>query len=113
LKVREDAWDAFTPFRAFTPAVRKMLYTTNSIESINARLRRAVNARGHFQADGVVRLLWLASVNSDKRARKRATRRAQTGRRADHPAKMVEGQRVFGRCEALNELNDVYPGRLR
>jgi hypothetical protein len=32
--VFEDAWDAFTPFLAFSPAVRKLLYTTNAIESL-------------------------------------------------------------------------------
>ena len=62
VKVWEDAWDAFTPFLAFSPPVRRLLYTTNSIESLNYQLRKVTKARGHFPGDdAVVKLLWLAS----------------------------------------------------
>jgi transposase-like protein len=100
---------------AFTPAVRKLLYTTNSIESLNYQLRKVTKARGHFPGDdAVVKLLWLAIVNiEDKRARERIARRAQTGKRSDQPAKLVEGQRVLCWREALGELDNAYPGRLR
>jgi transposase-like protein len=115
VKVFEDAWDDFTPFMTFTPAVRKLLYTTNSIESLNYQLRKVTKARGHFPADdAAVKLLWLAIINiEDKRARERAARREQTGKRSDQPARLVEGQRVMGWREALNELDLAYPGRLR
>jgi putative transposase len=115
VRVWEDAWDAFTPFLAFSPAVRKLLYTTNAIESLNYQLRKVTKARGHFpNDDAVVKLLWLAIINiEDKRARERAARRQQTGKRSDQPARLVEGQRVMGWREALNELDDAYPGRLR
>jgi len=114
-RVFEDAWDAFTPFLAFSPAVRKLLYTTNAIESLNYQLRKVTKARGHFpNDDAVVKLLWLAIINiEDKRARERLARRAQTGKRSDQPARLVEGQRVMGWREALNELDSAYPGRLR
>jgi putative transposase len=114
-RVWEEAWDAFTPFLAFTPAVRKLLYTTNSIESLNYQLRKVTKARGHFPTDdAVVKLLWLAIINiEDKRARERAARRQETGKRSDQPARMVEGQKVMGWREALNELDTAYPGRIR
>jgi putative transposase len=114
-RVWEDAWDAFTPFLAFTPAVRRLLYTTNSIESLNYQLRKVTKARGHFPTDdAVVKLLWLAIINiEDKRARERAARRQQSGKRSDNPARLVEGQRVTGWRDALNELDVAYPGRLR
>jgi putative transposase len=114
-RVFEDAWDAFTPFLAFSPAVRKLLYTTNAIESLNYQLRKVTKARGHFPSDdAVVKLLWLAIINiEDKRARERLARRAQTGKRSDQPARLVEGQRVMGWREALNELDSAYPDRLR
>jgi putative transposase len=114
-RVFEDAWDAFTPFLAFSPAVRKLLYTTNSIESLNYQLRKVTKARGHYPTDdAVVKLLWLAIINiEDKRARERQARRLDTGKRADQPARLVEGQRVMGWREALSELDDAYPGRLR
>jgi hypothetical protein len=60
----------------------------------------------------VVKLLWLAIINiEDKRARERAARRAETGKRSDEPARLVEGQRIMGWREALNELDTAYPGR--
>ena len=115
VRVWEQAWEAFTPFLAFSPAVRKLLYTTNSIESLNYQLRKVTKARGHFpNDDAAVKLLWLAIINiEDKRARERAARRQETGRRSDQPARLVEGQRVMGWREALNELDAAYPGRLR
>jgi len=115
VRVWEQAWDTFTPFLAFSPAVRRLLYTTNAIESLNYQLRKVTKARGHFpNDDAVVKLLWLAIINiEDKRARERAARRAQTGKRSDQPARLVEGQRVMGWREALNELDSAYPGRLR
>jgi putative transposase len=114
-RVFEAAWDAFIPFLAFSPAVRKLLYTTNAIESLNYQLRKVTKARGHFPTDdAVVKLLWLAIINiEDKRARERAARRQETGKRSDQPARLVEGQRVLCWREALSELDRAYPDRLR
>jgi transposase-like protein len=115
VKVRENAWDRFIPFFAFTPGVRKLLYTTNSIESLNYQLRKVTKNRGHFPGDdAVVKLLWLAIINiEDKRARERARRREETGKRHDQPARLIEGQRATGWREALNELDTAYPGRIK
>jgi transposase-like protein len=44
----ERAWPEFVPFLAFPVEIRKLIYTTNAIESLNARFRRAVRRRGHF-----------------------------------------------------------------
>ena len=79
------------------------------------QLRKVTKARGHFpNDDAAVKLLWLAIINiEDKRARERQARRQQTGKRSDQPARLVEGQRVMGWREALNELDIAYPGRLR
>jgi putative transposase len=114
-RVFEAAWDAFTPFLAFSPAVRRLLYTTNTIESLNYQLRKVTKARGHYpNDDAVVKLLWLAIINiEDKRARERLARRQATGKRSDQPARLVEGQRAMGWREALTELDTAYPGRLR
>ena len=115
VKVWEDAWEAFIPFLAFSPPVRKLLYTTNSIESLNYQLRKVTKARGHFPGDdAVIKLLWLAIINiEDKRARERTARRQETGKRSDQPARLIEGQRVMSWREALNELELTYPGRIR
>jgi putative transposase len=58
------AWDKVIPFFAFPPAVRKVVYTTNAIESINARLRKIIKTRGHFPSDdSASKLIWLALRN--------------------------------------------------
>src|SRR5262249_53298644 len=43
-----NAWEQFTPFLAFPPPIRKIVYTTNAIESLNSRFRQACRRRGHF-----------------------------------------------------------------
>lgn len=48
IKLWESAWPEFVPFLPFDKHIRTVVCTTNAIESINARIRRAVNARGHF-----------------------------------------------------------------
>jgi len=58
------AWERVIPFFAFPPAVRKVIYTTNAIESINARLRKIIKTRGHFPSDeAATKLIWLALRN--------------------------------------------------
>ena len=58
------AWDRVIPFFAFPPAVRRVIYTTNAIESINARLRKIIKTRGHFPSDDAAsKLIWLALRN--------------------------------------------------
>ena len=53
-------WVHVIPFFAYPPEVRKMIYTTNSIESLNAKLRRSVRIRGHFPNDeAAMKLIWL------------------------------------------------------
>src|SRR5699024_1272279 len=47
----QDAWERFIPFLEFPPALRKVIYTTNSIESLNYQLRKVIKNRGHFPND--------------------------------------------------------------
>jgi len=61
------AWDRVIPFFAFPPGVRKVIYTTNAIESVNARLRKIIKTRGHFPSDEAAsKLIWLALRNITK-----------------------------------------------
>ncbi|SCD37965.1 Transposase, Mutator family [Streptomyces sp. di188] len=48
VRLWENAWEEFTPFLRFDTEIRRIVRTTNAIESVNARIRRAVKARGHF-----------------------------------------------------------------
>jgi len=58
------SWSQVIPFFAFPPAIRKIIYTTNAIESINAQLRKIIKIRGHFPSDeAATKLLWLALRN--------------------------------------------------
>ena len=53
-------WEQVIPFSACAPAVRKILYTTNAIESSNAQVREAVRVRGHFPSEeAATKLIWL------------------------------------------------------
>ena len=53
-------WAHVIPFFAYPAEVRKMIYTTNAIESLNAKLRRSVRSRGHFPSDeAALKLIWL------------------------------------------------------
>ena len=54
-------WEHITPFFAFSKPVRKLIYTTNSIESLNSGVRKAIRNKGHFPNDeAATKLIWLA-----------------------------------------------------
>jgi putative transposase len=58
------AWTHVIPFFAFPPEVRRVIYTTNALESVNARLRKILKTRGHFPNDvAATKLIWLALRN--------------------------------------------------
>jgi putative transposase len=58
------AWTHVIPFFAFPPEVRRVIYTTNALESVHAQLRKIIKTRGHFPNDeAATKLLWLALRN--------------------------------------------------
>jgi putative transposase len=58
------AWDRVIPFFMFPAEIRRVIYTTNAIESVNARLRKIIKTRGHFPSDDAAsKLIWLALRN--------------------------------------------------
>lgn len=78
IKLWENAWAEFVPFLAFDPEIRSVIYTTNAIESLNARFRRAVKARGHFPSENAaLKCLYLTVISLDPtgRGRQRWTNR--------------------------------------
>lgn len=110
----ENAWERFTPFLAFPPELRKIIYTTNSIESLNYQLRKIIKNRGHFpNDDAVIKLLWLAIRDiEDKRARQRAKEKGLPRDQRKAPGRLVEGATVQGWKAALGALALAYPDRL-
>lgn len=60
-----SAWEYVTPFMAFEPEVRRVIYTTNAIEALNRQLRKAVKTKGHFPSEDAARkLIYLAIGNA-------------------------------------------------
>lgn len=61
-------WERFIPFFAFPADIRKIIYTTNSIEAVNRQLRKIIKTRGHFPTeDAALKLLWLALIRAEKK----------------------------------------------
>jgi putative transposase len=78
IRLWTNAWAEFVPFLAFDTEIRTIICTTNAIESINARIRRAVNARGHFPTEqAALKCVYLAIMSLDPtgRGRKRWSNR--------------------------------------
>ena len=110
----ERAWDRFIPFLEFPPEIRKIIYTTNAIESFNYQIRKIIKNRGHFPGDdAVIKLLWLAIRDiEDKRARDRAREKGLPRDQRRAAGRLVEGATVQGWKQALGALALHYPDRL-
>ncbi|MCM2580150.1 IS256 family transposase [Streptomyces meridianus] len=66
IRLWENAWAEFTPFLRFDSEIRRIVCTTNAIESVNARIRRAVKARGHFPNEqAALKCVYLAITSLD------------------------------------------------
>lgn len=113
LAVWERAWERFTPFLAFPPELRKVIYTTNTIESLNFQIRKIIKNRGHFPTDdAVVKLLWLAICDiEDKRARAREADRGKPANERTAPARLIEGSVTAGWRQALAALDEFCQDR--
>src|SRR6476619_1922556 len=114
VRVFDDAWERFTPFLAFPPMLRRVIYTTNAIESLNYQLRKIIKNRGHFpNDDAVIKLLWLAICNiEDKRARDREKERGRPSNERKASGRLVEGQITTNWKQALAQLALAYPDRI-
>jgi putative transposase len=94
-----DAWERVIPFFDFAPDVRKIIYTTNMIESINFQLRKATRNRGHFPSDeALLKVLYLGCKEMG-----RTSTRTTAGR----------GTATGNWNTALNQFDIMFPGRLR
>ena len=109
----ERAWERFIPFLDFPPMLRRVIYTTNSIESLNYQLRKVTKNRGHFPSDeAVVKLLWLAICDvEDKRARERDKEKGLPPSKRKAKGRLVEGQITTDWNKALAQLTTAYPDR--
>jgi len=95
VKTWRSAWEQFTPFLRFPPEIRKVVYTTNMVESINFQLRKVTKTRGHFPTDtSALKLLRLAARNI-------------TNKRGGDLGTGTQGWH-----QALNQFEIHFPGRL-
>ncbi|CAM3842654.1 Mutator family transposase [Mycolicibacterium frederiksbergense] len=93
--VWDRAWTEFVPFLAFPVEIRKIIYTTNAIESLNYQLRKVTKARGSFPSDAAaLKLLYLAIRNINQK-------------RGSNP-----GSGTYRWTEALNAFAIQFPDRL-
>ena len=73
IRLWDNAWAEFVPFLAFEVEVRRVIFSTNAIESLNARFRRAVRARGHFPSEqAALKCLYLVVRSLDPTGKGRA-----------------------------------------
>ena len=73
VRLWRNAWEEFIPFLDYDPEIRAVLCSTNAIESLNARYRRAVRARGHFPTEqAAMKCLYLVTRSLDPTGRGRA-----------------------------------------
>jgi putative transposase len=111
--VWERAWDRFTPFLEFGPALRKVLYTTNAIESFNREMRKVLKTRTQFpNDDAVIKTLWLAILDiEDKRAEQRARQAGKPRDQRESVPRLIEGHVTQGWHEAWGEMAARWPER--
>jgi transposase-like protein len=73
IRLWRNAWAEFVPFLSYSPEIRKVIYSTNAIESMHARFRRAVRVRGHFPNEqAALKCLYLTVRSLDPTGRGRA-----------------------------------------
>jgi transposase-like protein len=66
IRLWDNAWAEFVPFLAFDVEIRRVICSTNAIESVNARIRRAVRARGHFPNEtAALKCVYMAVMSLD------------------------------------------------
>ena len=100
--------------RLFPPEIRKIIYTTNAIESLNYQIRKVIKNRGHFPTDdSVIKLIWLAICDiEDKRARARAAEKSKPRDQRTAQPRLVEGALTQGWKQALGAFDIAFPGRI-
>ena len=94
IRLWKASWEQFTPFLAFPPEIRKIVYTTNAIESLNARFRQACRRRGHFPDEqAALKVLYLVIQNPLKN-RTNATGGTPGWKEAVNALTMYYGDRI-------------------
>ena len=100
------SWNEFIPFLDLPPEIRRVIYTTNAIESMNYQLRKVTKTRGQFPNDeAAYKLLYLGICDIENRTISR-------GGKPKNPSITQRGSNTVGWKTALNHFAIIYPGRL-
>jgi transposase-like protein len=93
IRLWRDAWEEFIPFLSFPSEIRSMIYTTNAIESLNARFRRATRITGHFPNEtSAPKVLYLTIKTRELRGGNAIGRVRNWKRVLNHPASPLRRQ---------------------
>lgn len=96
IRMWRDKWERVIPFLAFPVEIRKVVYTTNALESVNYQLRKVTRNRGHFpNDDALIKLLYLAIRKMER-----------------HGRRGMGGNSAYSWTQALNQFHIYFPGRL-
>ena len=96
IRMWRDKWERVIPFLAFPVEIRKVVYTTNALESVNYQLRKVTRNRGHFpNDDALIKLLYLAIRKMER-----------------HGRRGIGGNSAYSWTQALNQFHIYFPGRL-
>jgi transposase-like protein len=96
VRLWRNAWEQFTPFLDFPPELRRLIYTTNAIESLNARFRQATRRRGHFPNDqAALKVLYLV-IRSPRPNRANVTGRTGGWKSVLNTLAIYYGDRITG-----------------
>ncbi|GAB3512512.1 IS256 family transposase [Amycolatopsis cihanbeyliensis] len=94
VRLWRNSWEQFTPFLAHPPELRRLVYTTNAIESLNARFRQATRRRGHFPNDqAALKVLYLV-INNPLKNRSNITGKVVGWKQALNALAMHYGDRL-------------------
>ena len=94
IRVWRNAWETFTPFLQYPPEIRRIVYTTNAIESLNARFRQATRRRGHFPTEqAALKVLYLV-IRSPRPNRANVTGKTTGWKTAINALAMYYGERI-------------------
>lgn len=96
IRLWQQAWEQFTPFLAFPPEIRRIVYTTNAIESLNARFRQATRRRGHFPSDQAALQVRYLVVRNPRPNRANVTGKTTGWRKGLNALAMYHGERITG-----------------
>jgi len=114
IRLWDSAWNEFIPFLDYDVEIRRVICSTNAIESLNARYRRAIRARGHFPSEqAALKCLYLVTRSLDPTRGWQGTMddavETSAQRVCNHLRRPIPGSRNLSMKTAGNTFNEIVP----